>query len=145
MSSLAMRDPLWRVKSLPWIPLIQNALLTVLLATGLDIALVFLLSAMSMVWAEGTRALLQGGIVGLLLQVLVAGGMGALAVVLMERFFSFVRLDAASLWALVGCLALVLWLKSLLPIPHFLVGISYVQFVGLMLGLFSRGRSHWRW
>ena len=140
-----MRDPLWRVKSLPWIPLIQNALLTVLLATALDVALIFLLSAMLTVWSEGATALLQGGIVGLLLQVVAAGGIGALAVELMERFFQSVRLDGATLWALVGCLALVLWVKSLLPIPSFLVGISYVQFVGLMLGLFSRGRSHWRW
>jgi hypothetical protein len=46
---------------------------------------------------------------------------------------------------LVGCLAVVLYVKSLLPIPDFLVGISYIQFVGLLLGLFSQGRTHWRW
>lgn len=140
-----MRNPLWRVKTLPWVPLIQNALLTVLLATVLDIALRFLVAGLSNVWPQGTSAVLQGGLVGLLLQFMIAGGVGALAVILMERVFRYVRLDAATLWALVGCLALVLWVKSWLPIPAFLVGLSYTQFVGLMLGLFSQGRSHWRW
>lgn len=140
-----MRDPLWRVKTLPWIPLIQNALLTVLLATGLDIALLFLVAGLANVWPQGTSAALQGGLVGLLLQFAVAGGVGALAVILMERLFRDVRLDAATLWALVGCLALVLWVKGWLPIPAFLVGLSYMQFVGMMLGLFSQGRTHWRW
>jgi len=140
-----MRDPLWRVKALPWVPLLQNALLTVLLATVLDIALLLLAAGLANVWPQGTSAALQGGLVGLLLQFVVAGGIGALAVILMERVFRDVRLDAATLWALVGCLALVLLLKSLLPIPVFLVGLSYLQFVGMMLGLFSQGRSHWRW
>jgi len=144
-SSQAMRDPLWRVKTLPWIPLIQNALLTVLLATVLDVALLFWVAGLSNVWPQGTSAALQGGLVGLLLQFMVAGGIGVLAVILMERVFRQVRLDAATLWALVGCLVLVLFVKSLLPIPAFLVGLSYLQFVGLMLGLFSQGRSHWRW
>lgn len=140
-----MRDPLWRVKSLPWMLLIQNALLTVLLATGLDIALLFLVAGLSNAWPEGISAILQGGITGLLLELMVAGGVGALAVILMERIFRYVTLDAATLWALVGCLALVLLVKGLLPIPEFLVGLSYIQFVGMMLGLFSQGRSHWRW
>lgn len=140
-----MRNPLWRLKSLPWIPLLQNALLTVLLATVLDIALVFIVSALFELWPEGTSIALQGGVVALLLQFAAAGGIGALAVILMERIFRQVVLDAAVMWALVACLALVLYLKGWLPIPTFLVGISYVQFVGLLLGLFSQGRSHWRY
>lgn len=140
-----MRNPFWRLKSLPWIPLLQNALLTVLLATVLDIALVFLLNGLLEMWPAGMNIILQGGIVALLLQFAAAGGLGALAVILMDRVFRQVRLDAGVLWALVGCLALVLYLKTLLPIPAFLVGISYVQFVGLLLGLFSQSRTHWRW
>ena len=111
-----MRDPLWRVKTLPWIPLIQNALLTVLLATVLDVALLFWVAGLSNVWPQGTSAALQGGLVGLLLQFMVAGGIGVLAVILMERVFRQVRLDAATLWALVGCLVLVLFVKK--PVAH---------------------------
>jgi hypothetical protein len=140
-----MRNPLWRLKSLPWIPLFQNALLTVLLATVLDIAVIYLLSGLLEVWPEGRNILFQGGVVGILMQFAAAGGIGVLAVILMERVFRQVRLDAAVLWSLVGCLAVVLYVKSLLPIPDFLVGISYIQFVGLLLGLFSQGRTHWRW
>jgi hypothetical protein len=140
-----MRDPLWRLKTLPWVPLIQNALLTVLLATLFDLALLLLLTGLINLWPDGSLLVLQGGIVQLLLQFMVAGGIGALAVILLERVFRGVVLDTATLWAMVGCLALVLYLKSFLPLPTFLVGLSYVQFVGLILGLFSRGRSHWRW
>ncbi|MEM6519764.1 MAG: peptide chain release factor 1 [Cyanobacteria bacterium P01_C01_bin.70] len=140
-----MRDPLWRIKTLPWIPLFQNALLTVLIVTVLDIALLFALTALFEVWPEGTSAIAQGGVVGLLLALLAAGGVGALAVILMERVFRHIVLDGATLWALVGCLAIVLYVKSWLPIPALLVGISYFQFIGMMLGLFSQGRSYWRW
>jgi hypothetical protein len=140
-----MRNPLWRLKSLPWIPLLQNAGLTVLLATVLDVALWFILGALFRVWPEGTSLVLQGGIVQLLLVFAAAGGVGALAVILMERVFRQVILDAAVLWALVGCLVLVLFIKGLLPIPSLLVGLSHVQFVGMLLGLFSQGRRHWRW
>ncbi|MGD1860564.1 MAG: hypothetical protein ACFB0E_11410 [Leptolyngbyaceae cyanobacterium] len=140
-----MRDPLWRIKSLPWIPLFQNALLTVLIATVLDIVLLFALTALLAIWPEGASAIVQGGVVGLLLALLAAGGVGALAVILMERVFRHIILDGATLWALVGCLAVVLFVKSWLPIPALFVGISYMQFVGMMLGLFSQGRSYWRW
>jgi hypothetical protein len=140
-----MRNPLWRLKTLPWLPLVQNALLTVLLATGLDVALQTLLVLSFQALPGGTGAALQGGVVQLLLQFMAAGGIGVLAVILMERVFRNVMMDTAVLWALVVCLALALYVKSLLPIPTFLVGFSYIQFVGLILGLFSRGRSHWRY
>lgn len=140
-----MRNPLWRLKTLPWIPLFQNALITVLLATVLDIALIFVVQTLFAVWPQGTSLVLSGGIVRLLLSFAAAGGIGALAIIMMERIFRHVLLDTAVLWALVGCMALVLWLKSLLPIPSLLVGISYVQFVGMMMGLFSQGRRYWRW
>lgn len=140
-----MRDPLWRIKTLPWIPLIQNALLTLFLATVLDIGLMVLLAALFSVWPDGNSLRMMGGVVGLLVQFVVAGGVGILSIALMERVFRHVRLDTATLWALVLCLAISLFLKSLLPIPSFLVGISYLQFVGLMLGLFSQSRRYWRW
>ena len=136
-----MRDPLWRLKTLPWITLLQNALLTVLLATLLDIALLGLLS----VWPQGTALVMIDSGVGLtLLLLLTAGGVGVLAVILMERFFRHVRLDAATLWALVGCLIVVLFIKSQTPIPFLLVGLSRLQLMGVILGLFAQGRAYWR-
>lgn len=137
-----MRNPFWRLKTLPWIALLQNALLTVALATVLEFALFFILASIS--GAQDSVMVVPGGSTGLLLLSLaVAGGIGALAVLLMERLFHRVILDAAVLWGLVGCLALVLFVKSLL-VPTFLVGISQPQLIGLVFGLFAQGRSHWR-
>ncbi|MDB9525968.1 peptide chain release factor 1 [Oscillatoria sp. CS-180] len=139
-----MRNPFWRLKTLPWSPLIQNAALTVVLATVLDLILIFTLTLLLNIWPQGSLLLLQGGTVQILLAFLAAGGVGALAVILMERVFRNVLLDATTLWALIGCLTVVLFLKSLLPIPALLVGLSYIQFVGLIFGLFSQGRGYWR-
>ncbi|MEO1095853.1 MAG: peptide chain release factor 1 [Cyanobacteria bacterium J06638_28] len=137
-----MRNPLWRLKTLPWIALLQNALLTVALATVLEFTLFFILTAIS--GAQGSTVAIPGGGTGLLLLSLaVAGGIGALAVLLMERLFRNVILDSSVLWGLVGCLALVLFIKSLL-VPTFLVGVSRPQLIGLVFGLFAQGRSHWR-
>lgn len=140
-----MRDPLWRLKTLPWAILLQNALLTVLLATLLDMLLSLSLQGLIEVF-PASRGLLDAGSLGwLLLSWLAAGGVGALAVILMERVFSQVVLDTATLWAMVPCLALALFVKGVLPIPQLLVGFSYIQVVGVVLGVFSQGRSHWRY
>lgn len=140
-----MRDPLWRLKTLPWITLLQNALLTVLVATLLDIALLAILTALLNSSPQaGGLALLGGGVGFMLLLLVAASGVGALSVILMERVFPQVLPDAATLWALVGCLALVLFLHNVLPIPAILVGFSRFQMVGLMMGLFAQGRPYWR-
>ena len=76
-----MRNPLWRLKTLPWGILLQNALLTVLLASLLDILLLLLLRGMARL---GITQVLPGGIGLTLLLLIAAGGVGALAVILME-------------------------------------------------------------
>jgi len=139
-----MRDPLRRLKTLPWVTLIQTALLTVLLATLLDLALLFGLQNLAQIWPQASGAILGGGLGALLLQLLVAGGVGALAVILLERVFRDVIPGVSTLWALVLCLAVALYIKTLLPVPMFLVGFSYLQFVGMVFGLFSQGRGYWR-
>ena len=135
-----MRNPLWRLKTLPWLTLLQNALLTVLLATLLDMGLWLL----SEVRVQNVGLVIPTGIGLTLLRIVIAGGIGALSVIFMERFFRQVFLDVATLWALVGCLILMLIVKTLMPIPSFLVGLSRFQIAGLMLGLFAQGRSYWR-
>jgi hypothetical protein len=140
-----MRGPLQRLATLPWLTLWQNALLTVVIAIALDILLLLASYNLWLAIPGSGRFLSSGGLFRLLLSLLAAAGIGALAVMLMERFFSHTRLDSGTLWALVGCLALLLYGYSLLPLPRLLVGFSYPQFVGLLLGLFSKGRRHWRW
>lgn len=140
-----MRNPIWRLKTLPWVTLLQNAALTVVLATVLDVGLLLLLGALWQVWPSVENLVLENALVGSGLALLAAAGIGALAVVLMERLFRWVRLDGGTLWALVGCLALLLFIKSQLPIPSLLVGFSQPQIIALLVGLFTKGRSHWRW
>ncbi|HEY9876970.1 MAG TPA: hypothetical protein V6D29_00880 [Leptolyngbyaceae cyanobacterium] len=140
-----MRNPLWRLKTLPWLILLQNAALTVLIATVLDILLILALSSLS--GLGGGRALVPLlSILGVVLPILAGIGMGALAVLLMERFFRQVFLDTAVLWALTPCLALVLILKGLIPqVPDLVVALSYPTFVGIVLGVFVKGKRYWRY
>ncbi|HEY9880285.1 MAG TPA: hypothetical protein V6D29_17650 [Leptolyngbyaceae cyanobacterium] len=140
-----MRNPLWRLKTLPWLILLQNAALTVLIATVLDILLILALSSLSGAGA-GSALVPLLSLLGVVLPILAGIGMGALAVLLMERFFRQVLLDTAVLWALTPCLALMLILKNLIPqLPSLLVALSYPTFVGIVLGVFVKGKRHWRY
>lgn len=134
-----MRDPLWRLKTLPWLVLLQAAALTVVVASLLD-----LLLAIALLNLPQPPTFLNG-ISGLLLVLLAAGGIGVLAVTVMETIFARVLLNQGVLWALLVCMALFLWLRQWVPVPAVLVGLSYYQFVGMMVGLFSKGRRYWRY
>lgn len=133
---MLMRDPLWRLKRLPWLILLQDALLAVLIATVCE----YLLIVLGVVNLYRLMPLLP-----ILMPFVAAVGVGALAVILMERLFRNVLLDTAILWALVPCLALMIWIKqSIEVLPTFLVYLSYAQLVGLLLGISLKGRRYWR-
>ena len=73
----------------------------------------------------------------------VAVGVGALAVYLLERL-DRLSINTASLWTLVLCLALLLFLKSLL-LPTVLVDVNNeIQLVGIVIGVFWKSRPYWR-
>lgn len=140
-----MRDPLRRLKTLPWVILLQNAALTVLIAAVLDFIFVLLFTQLpESLFSGGLSVLFR--LLFLVLPLLAMAGVGALSVVLMERFFRGVYLNTAVLWALVPCIALMLFLKGLLPnLPQALVGLSYSQIIGVVLGIFLKGKRHWRY
>ncbi len=130
-----------RLRHLPWLPLIQIAALTVFFAILLDFLVVLALTEIGFL-----RSLLLPWLnfAPPITQCLVGAGMGVLAVYLFERLHPGTWLTAASLWALVLCTALCLWLRTLLPLPGFLVGLNYAQFVGLLVGISYQGRRYWR-
>ena len=137
-----MRNPFWRLKSLPWASLLQVAGLAVLLATAADLLL-----------AQAFGILVQGlagpllpflRLVMLVLPLAAGFGIGALGIVILERLFSNLYLDTGTLWGLVPCIVLVLFMKGLVPIPSFLVSVGYPQLVGSILGIFVVGKRHWR-
>lgn len=140
-----MRDPLWRLKTLPWVTLLQNAALSVLIATAGDLILVQLFLRLPAGIADGGLSALLGLLL-LLLPFLAAVGLGALSVLLMEWLFRAVYLDTSTLWALVPCLALMLFLKGLVPaLPTLMISFSYSQLVGVVLGIFFKGKRYWRY
>ncbi|MBE9127660.1 MULTISPECIES: peptide chain release factor 1 [unclassified Coleofasciculus] len=133
---------MYRLKYLPWRSLLQVAGLTIAIAIFLEILLWwgFVQSA------AGKRmlAFLLSPPLGMIMILAAAVGVGVLAVYLLERFYKSVFINSGSLWALVPCLALAVFLKSLLPLPNLLVNLSYPQLIGIVVGVFWKGRPHWR-
>jgi len=130
-----------RLRSFPWLVLIQMAALAVLLAVILDVLLVLLLTEVGLL-----RSLILPWLTFSppITQFLVGAGVGALTVDLFERLHPETRLTAGLLWALVLCVAICLGLRTLFPLPRFLVGLDYAQFVGLLVGISYRGQRYWR-
>ena len=137
-----MRNPFWRLKSLPWAILLQVALAAVAIATAADILLAQGLALLLANAGQGLMPLLQ--LLFMVLPILAGFGVGALALAILERWFTRVSIDTGVLWALVPCIALVLFAKGFLPIPAALVTMSYPVVVGVLLGLFVVGKRHWR-
>ncbi|NES95356.1 MAG: peptide chain release factor 1 [Desertifilum sp. SIO1I2] len=129
-----------RLKYLPWRSLIVVALLTVAIATVLDLLLVW---AIQSAVVSSALSLVLTGILGAIMQFLVNVGIGALAVYLLEHWQGVAILNASTLWALVPCVMLVLFLKSLLIPPAFFLAVSQMTLVGVVVGIFWKGRPYW--
>ncbi|MGF1479477.1 MAG: peptide chain release factor 1 [Cyanophyceae cyanobacterium] len=135
-----MNDPWQRFKSQPWPPLLKAAALTTAVSIVLDSILAWGMSIESL---RRSLTLVFTPPLGLILPLAAAVGVGALSVYVCERSQS-VRLNVGSLWALVLCLMIGLLLKSLLPFPALLIGLSSTTAVGVIVGIFWKGRNHWR-
>jgi len=81
---------------------------------------------------------------GMLLSIAFAVLVGALAVYLLKRLHSQILISTEVLWALVFCVMVQLVLKSLLPLPLYLIGADQASLIGVTLGVFWQGRSYWR-
>jgi hypothetical protein len=137
-----MFDPLRRLKYLPWIPLLQVALITVFIAVAID-ALLFQALRVPVVFTILVQILNSPFSIFLILGA--AFGVGCLAIIVLERF-RHVVINASTLWALVGCLALWVLVRSLLPFPRILTpGFDINPMVCMALGVFIKGKPHWRW
>lgn len=137
-----MRNPFWRLKSLPWAVLLQVALAAVAIATIADLLLAQGLALLLDNVGSGLLPLMQ--LLFMALPIAAGFGIGALGLTILERRFNQVYIDTGVLWALVPCIALVLFIKGFLPIPTALVAMSYPLLVGVLLGIFVVGKRHWR-
>ncbi|MEL6880047.1 MAG: peptide chain release factor 1 [Cyanobacteria bacterium J06607_10] len=83
-------------------------------------------------------------ILGLLIPFAIDMGVGAFSVFITARFFRQILLRAGTLWALVGCVLLLLFVASLLPLPGiFIGGVDYPTIMGVVVGTFLYGRRYW--
>jgi hypothetical protein len=137
-----MANPLRRLKFLPWRSLLQVAILTTLIVVVLEffLTLGFIQSAV----IERTLSFIYTGSLGLLITFGTAIGVGVIAVYILERFYKQVIINSAILWALVLCLALLFLLKSLIPLTPILIRLDQTQLIGIILGVFWKGRPYWR-
>ncbi|MEQ9548445.1 MAG: peptide chain release factor 1 [Coleofasciculus sp. G3-WIS-01] len=133
---------MYRLRSLPWRSLLEVSGITVAIAIVLEIII-----GLGFTQSPAIRQMLQflyTPPLGMIISLMAAVGFGVLAVYVLERFYPHVLINSSSLWALIPCLALVLGLKSLLPLPPFLVSLSYANLVAVIVGVFWKGRPHWR-
>ncbi len=137
-----MNNPFRALKYLPWSALLLSAGLTVLMATAIDILLWYAIAAVPQLG----NALLTSPILQIILFVGAFFGIGALSIVVTSRFFRQVLLQANTMWALIGCVLLLLWVKSISPgIPAlFLRGLDSISLVAVVVGAFTYGKRYWR-
>jgi hypothetical protein len=136
-----MSNPFRSFKYLPWSALFQSAGLTVLISMALDI---LLLTA----FAYLPQSSIVNAVAAVLLIVLpfvASFGVGALAIFLTTRFFRQILLRADTIWALVSCVLLFLFVKSWLPVPSLFVGFDYFSVMAVIVGAFTAGRRYWRY
>lgn len=134
-----MRDPWYRLKLLPWRSLFQAAIITTLMSLALE-TLTFWVAERVLGLALLLGWLLSPG-TGALTQLAVAIGVGALAVYILERT-NCPSINTGTLWGLVLCLSILSFLLTALPAS--LLQLSYVTLVGVVLGVFWKGRPYWR-
>lgn len=138
----AMSNPLRSLRRLPWTPLLLNAILTVFWIFVIEFLL--WLGLMYVPLVRDVIGILYAPPLNVLMELAVAIGVGALAVYLLEIVHSQVLINAGTLWALLLCLMLVMIIKALLPIPALLVRPGTTLLVGMMVGIFLKGKPYWR-
>ncbi|HEY9751137.1 MAG TPA: peptide chain release factor 1 [Allocoleopsis sp.] len=137
-----MFHPLRRLKFLPWLSLALLTLATLAIVVGIEVII-----GLSYARVGAVRAILnvlfRPPWVAIAL-LAVGAGIGALAVFLLETRWRQLSINAGVLWALVLCLILGSVLRSLIRVPLILVNPNETQFIGLIVGVFWRGRPYWR-
>ncbi|MGA7935781.1 MAG: hypothetical protein WCA35_19680 [Kovacikia sp.] len=136
-----MRNSLNRLKFLPWRSLWQAAGCTVLTVLVIELLVFGAIQSIPLIAAVIVPLLRPP--LGILISYAISVGIGALAVVILERFYR-PGISAGSLWALVLCLAIGFLLAGLLPLPTLLFQFEYYSLVLIVVGVFWKGRPYWQ-
>lgn len=143
-----MANPLRQLKYLPWTSLFIIASMTFAIVTTIELSLWLTYNQLD----EGTQLaivrILAATLYSPLLSLFTVGaigvGIGALAVFLLETVEKRVFINAGVLWALILCLIVWLIIRSYIPVPALLTGVNQLQLIGIILGVFWKGKRYWR-
>ncbi|MEO0769814.1 MAG: hypothetical protein AAFY72_10330 [Cyanobacteria bacterium J06649_4] len=142
-----MSNPFRSLKYFPWPDLFLSAGVTVAIATVLDF-LFYQALLYSMTTGDDINISLPGFlivIISILLPAAVAIGIGVLSIFITARFFRQILLTAGTMWALIGCVLVLLFVRQFLPVPGvFVGGVDYFSIMGIAIGAFTYGRRYWR-
>lgn len=137
-----MTNPLRRLKFLPWRSLFLVSMLVTVIVTALDFLITVGYTYSSAI--KQALNLLYAPTLGIIVDFAIVVGIGALAVYLLEKLYKF-SINSAILWALVLCLSVCLLVKTLLPLPRVLViNFDEIKLIGILVGIFWKGRPYWR-
>lgn len=136
------RNPLQTLRYLPWLPLLTVAALTLVVTFVLEILLVLAVTVSPL--ANQALNLLFTPPLGMLMVVVIGLGVGAIAVWILETLRQDIVINAGILWALIACLMLLVALRQLIP-GAALVAPNQPTLIGVVLGVFFRGRRYWRY
>ena len=136
------RNPLQTLRYLPWLPLLTVAALTLVATFVLEILLGLAITVSPL--ANQALNLLFTPPLGMLMVVVIGLGVGAIAVWILETLRQDIVINAGILWALIACLMLLVVLRQLIP-GAALVAPNQPTLIGVVLGVFFRGRRYWRY
>ncbi|HEY9626900.1 MAG TPA: peptide chain release factor 1 [Coleofasciculaceae cyanobacterium] len=140
-----MGNPLQRLSRLPWTSLAITAVLTSIWIFVMEFFLGFGIARSSLV--QDTLVLLLSPPLGLIVTLAIGVGAGMLGLYLLEIVYPSLRIDTGVMWALVLCLIVAIALKATLlseAIPLTLVSPNQTQLIGVVLGVFLKGKPYWR-
>ncbi len=143
-----MTNPLRQLKYLPWRSLFIIAGITFVIVITLEVLLGLAFSQLD----EGTqfqivnilRVTLYSPALSLLTVGAIGAGIGALALFLLETLEKCISINASVLWSLILCLVIGLIIRNYIPIPALLTAVNQIQLVGIILGVFWKGKRYWR-
>lgn len=130
-----------RLKLLPWRSLLTLASLTTLVVFLAELVLV---ASMELPVVRQAVSMLLDSPLRILLPFAIAVGTGALSVYLGERWFARLIFNKSVLWALVLCLIATSLLKSQIFSTSF-TQFSQIALIGIVVGVFWKGRPYWRY
>lgn len=137
-----MPQPFHRLKFLPWVPLLQVAAITAaVVAVAERLLNIGTSNSTGLSWVV---LILFSPPLQLLGILTIGMAVGALAVWIAERWYPQVSLNNSSLWALVVCLILMIFVKTRLPGQFNLVTIQSINVLGMIIGVFLKARPYIR-